>query len=93
MRISLSIETLQAAYDICLLVKSHSGNVLAQEDSASDKEWYDKAKKFMDAFDKACKNNPDRKKYRGDWIKDLEKSLDNFSKAIDDLDGAVGGKV
>lgn len=92
MRICLSIETLQDAYDLCLLIKSHSGMVLAEEDSPSDKEWYDKAKRFMDAFDKACKNKPDRKKYRNDWIAKLENSLSKMNDEMNDLNGAVGEK-
>jgi|688.fasta_scaffold300988_1 hypothetical protein len=89
MRISLSIETLQDAYDICLLVQDHCANVIAgsekYENTKSDKEWHDKAKRFMTAFDRATKANPDRTKYRKDWIKNLENSLEKFNSAVGDL--------
>lgn len=89
MRISLSIETLQDAYDICLLVKENSANVIAgaeeYENIKSDKEWYEKSKRFMDAFDKACERKPDRKQYRSDWIKRLESSLSGLNDALDKL--------
>lgn len=43
----------------------------------------------MKAFDKACNSKPDRKKYRGDWVKNLESSLEKFNKSVSGLDTIV----
>lgn len=89
MRISLSIETLQDAYDICILVKDHSANVIAgaeeNEDIKSDKEWHEKATRFMNAFDKAIKSKPERIKYRNDWINQIEHSLKKFNTELEKI--------
>lgn len=44
---------LKAAYDMCILVKSHSDNVIASgEDSPTDREWSRKATKFVEAYER-----------------------------------------
>lgn len=86
MTIALSIETLQNAYDICLLVKDLTGNVIASGDfEQSDIENYEKSKQFMAAYDRAFRNKPDRKKVRGDWINRLKKAFENLQSGIEEL--------
>lgn len=84
MRISLSIENLQDAYDVCLIMKDWCGNVIASGDFAeSDKENHAKSKRFMEAFNRALKDNPDRKKAAKDWKRSLAKSMSKLNDSLD----------
>lgn len=50
---------LKAAYDSCVLMKSHCDNVLATagfENSKSDKEWSQMAGKFIKAYERVNAN-------------------------------------
>jgi hypothetical protein len=78
---------LEAAYDMCRLVKSNSDNVLASgEISAVDKEWSQKATKFIKAYEmvQAAKIAKSGKGgYMGDALLKLEgirKTLNKISK-------------
>jgi hypothetical protein len=79
---------LRAAYEMCILVKSNSDNVLASlekgEDGSSDKEWSRMATKFIKAYErvnayKLAKTG--KAGYMGDALMKLEsisKSLKNI---------------
>lgn len=56
--ITMSKAHLALAFEMCYLLKDHAGNVMASgEVSESDKDTYDKCKKFISAYKKALKSN------------------------------------
>lgn len=76
---------LEAAYDMCILVKSNSDNVLASEDSPSDKEWSRKATKFIKAYERvnAYKLAKQGKAgYMGDALLKMEALSESINKII-----------
>jgi hypothetical protein len=54
MKVGFTEAELRAAYDICVLMKEHTGNVLATtgfEGSKPDQDWNKKATKFIEAYE------------------------------------------
>ena len=52
----VSASALKSAYDVCYTMKSHCGNAMAGADEGdegydADKEMYEKAKEFIDAYE------------------------------------------
>lgn len=43
---------LRAAYETCVLIKYHSDNVLATDDSEADQKWSRDATKFINAYER-----------------------------------------
>ncbi len=78
---------LKAAYDTCLLMKSHCDNVLASvgyENSKSDQEWSRMATKFVKAYERVEANKHAKSGKAGSLGKALV-LLEGISKTLKEI--------
>lgn len=78
---------LKAAYETCLLMKSHCDNVLASvgfENSKSDKEWSKQATKFVKAYERVQASKI-AKSGKGGYLGDALQKLGQIQETIKDI--------